>query len=374
MAQRDDNKRKQSVSDLELIEFKPPIDLIPDEFVRSSNENVLVELICAGNDSEAHLLGDVLSNYGFSVSKTDRDKEKLDIIRPDEKWISNVQTKIKAKDCDGIIMIFAKVAYSSRDMKLIWSKFTTKHCPELKNKPKIFIFQTVKIVDSDVVMVLPHGRTAYDTPAEADLLIIYDRYDEDRADLLDQLKYSIENYGDQEDLITLASFGYGYDYQPLIISTMTRKFFVKIHIYRGHHLEYFTKHELVKRHISKLKESSVEKHPEKNETSSIFRSIKKKFSFRKKRDDHKSESSSRSSTLSYREIMKSDQNNVKESATEIENQTTNIEQKQETLKAATPILKSRPQKPSTSKETEIRKSKRVSTASSNSGDRPAWKP
>ncbi|CAG9761415.1 unnamed protein product [Ceutorhynchus assimilis] len=89
MAQRDDNKRKQSVSDLELIEFKPPIDLIPDEFVRSSNENVLVELICAGNDSEAHLLGDVLSNYGFSVSKTDRDKEKLDIIRPDEKWISN---------------------------------------------------------------------------------------------------------------------------------------------------------------------------------------------------------------------------------------------------------------------------------------------
>lgn len=88
----DGTLRRESVSEFEYIEFKPPIDKIADEFVRETNQNVLVELVCSEDDIEANNLKSFLEDLGYNVNKTDKDRKQMN-NKFDNTWIGNGKCK-----------------------------------------------------------------------------------------------------------------------------------------------------------------------------------------------------------------------------------------------------------------------------------------
>lgn len=68
------------------------------------------------------------------------------------------------------------------------------------------------------------------------------------------LKENIAEHGYREDIMSLICIGSGPFYQPLKISTMTRKFFFLLHEHRGHHHNLLEKQALIKEHIDTIKE------------------------------------------------------------------------------------------------------------------------
>lgn len=120
----------------------------------------------------------------------------------------------------------------------IWTQFTTKNCPGLKNKPKVFVFQLAPYVThilTDSSVLSTKYELTYDTPSEADMLIIYHTDYNCEDVFLNNLCDNIDQYGKTEDLITLASVT-DITPRPLIVSTLTRKFYTTVSADRGHHL------------------------------------------------------------------------------------------------------------------------------------------
>ncbi|XP_048524953.1 uncharacterized protein LOC109543940 isoform X1 [Dendroctonus ponderosae] len=234
------------------IEIKPPIDLIPDEYPRDGNGNFYVEAFFSNNDQSAVGLLNCLEELKFSVIRTASDTQ---LFEP--QWITRVQKSVNDKEYDGILLLFAKIDLQVVEMKEIWGQFTSKHCPKLKNKPKVFIFQLEnqkgRSLQSDSTARELKWLAGYETPSEADMLIIYHKYDDDStADLLKALKRNIEECGAKENIITLISIRSTFFHQPLIISTMTRNFFFVDHPYRGHSLSLLERQNYTKEQLQEL--------------------------------------------------------------------------------------------------------------------------
>ncbi|KAL1517936.1 hypothetical protein ABEB36_001632 [Hypothenemus hampei] len=256
------------MADSEKVEVKPPIDLIPDEYPRLKNSKILVEMLCHSDDSNECELQKCLEANNYTVIVTNQ--KNLDTI--DEEWLSNVHNKIMKDNYEGSILIFRKVDYSTRDMKKIWSSFTTKMCPYLKNKPKIFIFQLAKSkIGKDYTAADLNWKSCYDTPAEADMLIVQDLYGTDREDFLVRLSKLINRYGGSEDIFTLTSYTSEGTYQPMVISTMTRRFFFKLHDVRGHHTYLKEHHDKAIKSIEEIKKHALRKGGSKNANVSLSR-------------------------------------------------------------------------------------------------------
>uniref|UniRef100_A0AAR5QCE3 Caspase family p20 domain-containing protein n=1 Tax=Dendroctonus ponderosae TaxID=77166 RepID=A0AAR5QCE3_DENPD len=243
------------------IEIKPPIDLIPDEYPRDGNGNFYVEAFFSNNDQSAVGLLNCLEELKFSVIRTASDTQ---LFEP--QWITRVQKSVNDKEYDGILLLFAKIDLQVVEMKEIWGQFTSKHCPKLKNKPKVFIFQLEsrkgRSLQSDSTARELKWLAGYETPSEADMLIIYHKYDDGKADLLRQLSANVKDYGEQENIITLISLGFQCNYQPLRISTMTRNFYFKLHLYRGSHLNIRKSQAWTKSEIEKMKSQLAKKSEE----------------------------------------------------------------------------------------------------------------
>ncbi|XP_066148387.1 uncharacterized protein [Euwallacea fornicatus] len=285
------NPPKVSTDDWEEICIRPSIDLIPDEYEREKNSNLLVELVADPDDKNAHQFLEIMGELGYQVNATDVEDMKEDVTAD---WMAGVVQKVKSERCDGIIMVFSHVTYNTNAMKEIWSKFTSRECPELKNKPKIFIFLVAprpkRHTKTDFSQEAPKWSAAYETPSEADMLIIQDKLENDGVNFLLELTTYIETHGDKEDIITLASVS--PNSPPLLISTMTRKFYVKLHQHRGYHLD-------IRNNTNQLKEKLDELHQhwfgdvaasasdKPKRTGSVIKYLKKKFSTNWKKEGNK---------------------------------------------------------------------------------------
>uniref|UniRef100_A0AAR5Q898 Caspase family p20 domain-containing protein n=1 Tax=Dendroctonus ponderosae TaxID=77166 RepID=A0AAR5Q898_DENPD len=196
------------------IEIKPPIDLIPDEYTRKRNENFYVEAFFSNNDQSAVGFLNCLEELKFSVIRTASDTQ---LFEP--QWITRVQTSVNDKEYDGILLLFAKIDLQVVDINKILDQFTSKHCPELKNKPKIFIFQKGRSVRSDSTARELKWLGGYKIPNEAEMFIIHDKYDDGTADLFRQLSARMKEHVEQK---STNSLGFQRNYQLTLISTMTK--------------------------------------------------------------------------------------------------------------------------------------------------------
>ncbi|KAJ8931023.1 hypothetical protein NQ314_016116 [Rhamnusium bicolor] len=124
----------------------------------------------------------------------------------------------------------------------IWNKFTSYTCLGLKNRPKIFIFQVTSPTTTETDSKRYLSTTfdlAYETPAEADMLIVYNKTENSyQRDFTEQLCDNINRYGKNEDIISLVTCtdSIVFETRPMIISTLTRKFYFTVSESRGYHL------------------------------------------------------------------------------------------------------------------------------------------
>ncbi|VEN53826.1 unnamed protein product [Callosobruchus maculatus] len=229
--------RRPSHSIDERIEVKPSVELIPDEFEHHAED---------GSDIVIHAF----------TEETDEDNKNID-----------GQIYIRFNNTDIPI-----------DIQLIWKYFTYKQCKGLKNKPKIFIFEIRMILNQvdDAQLRAPTYALTYDTPAEADILVIYNKTtDETHGKFMKKLGKFMRKYSQREDIITLVSCIPSDNFRPMIISTLTRKFYFTPSECRGH---YFNLYELEKELTSVLHQmkdamGSVQ------EKANGKKKIKKRFSF-----------------------------------------------------------------------------------------------
>lgn len=280
MFESDGGKRSNSFIEDEEIVVKPSTELIPDEYERTNNESVLVELVCRQTDQNANDFWKQLKNLGFAVNITYTDR-----LSVNENWVtgfaSKVNEKTKEKNYEGLLMIFAKVPLRNEVLKTVWSTFSATNCPALKNKPKIFIFQILKrAMHADSRILLQTDiKTAYDTPTDADILIIYDKFLAvgSSNDFLENFHDHIKDYGHQEDIVNLVSLTIGSDTRPLVISTMTRKFFFTLSKYRGHHHNINESHTAIKEDLEKISTyiKNMPDHKPKERENKIMSSFRK---------------------------------------------------------------------------------------------------
>lgn len=279
-----DGKRPLSFIEDEQIEIKPSTELIPDEYERKNNGNVLVELVVRERDENADDLEKELTKLGFSVNKTYFDNKPTASDEWIKKFIATVNDKTKETNYDGLLMIFAKVQFKNETLKYIWGSFISIKCPALKNKPKIFIFQIVKrglLADSAQVPFQTDLKMAYDTPSEADMLVVYDKIPSGSSnDFIENFLEHIKEYCHEEDIVTIVSLSLGSSIRPLIISTMTRKFFFTVNEYRGHHHNINESQAEIKERLEKIMVyvKNIPDHKPKEKTK--WNSIKKVLSFR----------------------------------------------------------------------------------------------
>lgn len=239
----------------EEIEVKPSSELIPDEYVRMTNETSVVHLFYtdwAYDEDNADNIYQTLIKCGYKIPKENVHnlfETNLSVL------LKNISENIKEED-EGLLFFFSAL-YKKDDTLItteegkkvhynfqkIWSYFTSNNCPNLRNKPKIFIFQMSKEIDKvqHDALLRSNSFKYYDTPAEADILIIFNKtqdHDEEyRRKFVDDLCGAIKIYGKSEDLLTLVTCTSQEEpKRPLIISTLTKKFFIDISEERGHRL------------------------------------------------------------------------------------------------------------------------------------------
>ncbi|CAH0546105.1 unnamed protein product [Brassicogethes aeneus] len=226
----------------EEIDIKPSTELIPDEYEHKLNEKIDVHLFRSFTyDGQANLI-ETLKSIDLNLEENIHDVKDEETL---EKKLTNIKEECQNKD--GIMLIFnfyweekGKIHFkgSDYDVTKIWQQFTTKNCPSLKNKPKIFIF-ALEYKDTGTDGASHFTKTmddTYDTPSEADILIVYSAAIHGYAkDFLENLSYNIKEYGKSEDLLTLVAIT-DMSPRPVCISTLTRKFYTTVNSERGHQL------------------------------------------------------------------------------------------------------------------------------------------
>ncbi|XP_056644597.1 uncharacterized protein LOC130450291 [Diorhabda sublineata] len=265
----------------EDIEIKPSAELIPDEYKHFTEPNQKIFLYTFTKNGEIYESSErifltTMDNYGYVfANKYNLDKDNL----------KEALEKI-AKSCNndvaGLILFFSgnvtKYSYFESDIPEnriaihnIWLGFNSSSCLQLKNKPKIFIFDlivTPTLIQTDGRLI----HKGYDTPAEADILVICNK-SEGATDFVYQFCENIKEYGETENIITLASCV--DEDTPLVISTLTRNFYFtpSFSNSRGNYRIIEKHQEDIRSQIDNLKKTAI-KHTEKKKKSSILDSFR----------------------------------------------------------------------------------------------------
>ncbi|XP_060520375.1 uncharacterized protein LOC132698375 [Cylas formicarius] len=232
------NSRRTSYADDEEIEVKPSTELIPDEYERETNANILVHMFFSPKDEDAVNFRKTLEGLGFDIQNKINVHHDITKLTDENVWQENIKKiQEEASGKDGLIVVCSKVRLSDHQMTKMWCSFTRLTCPALKDKPKIFMFQMMSSsITADAKMSKITFESAYDTPAEADILIIHETSNYGQpSNFVSQLTENIQDFGNQEDVVSLATYQGGSASKPLLICTMTRKFYFTVNTHRGHH-------------------------------------------------------------------------------------------------------------------------------------------
>ncbi|XP_018567642.1 uncharacterized protein LOC108908189 [Anoplophora glabripennis] len=248
---------------LEKIVLKPPIDLIPDEY--EIKEGIAVHTFTTSNTEyeEVKLFMKTLKGDGYKENMHCLDNENFKDL------IKNINSK--AGDSSGLILFFSYYCkedgminiFDGENIKSIpiqdiIMEFTAYTCPGLKNKPKIFIFH-VKLLSTLQTDSRQFGSTydvTYDTPGEADILIVYKKSESKGAlDFIQKLCKNINDYGEVEDIVSLVTCveSARNDSRPLVVSTLTRKLFLFPGEHRSHYFHINQHQEEIAKHLDDIK-------------------------------------------------------------------------------------------------------------------------
>ncbi|KAF2881840.1 hypothetical protein ILUMI_24341 [Ignelater luminosus] len=256
--------------DIEKIKVLTSTELIPDEYEHEDNTKGLVFIFhCSRDEENKKVLTKAFSDQGYNVSLEN-------IYRMSTKeFVINTIKKIAEKNHTDetclIVVFLGNVFQENRilpddekapninntiSIKDVWTPFTSDNCPSLKYKPKVFIFQTCKkpeltSVDNRMVTYSVSIDKAYDIPAEADILIIYKKVEDVNArhKFIEQLCNNFHYEGCKDDIVGLVTHTeHGNERRPLIISTLTRKFYIRPSEklgHRGHGYDLHVNHDIV---------------------------------------------------------------------------------------------------------------------------------
>ncbi|XP_076264354.1 uncharacterized protein LOC143198768 [Rhynchophorus ferrugineus] len=202
----------------EKVTVKPSIELIPDVYERANNEDFWVQLVYKEEHQASTDLLDVFRSKGFGVLPVICLQYPLEI----EDTVRTLREEInKRNTCEGLLMIFTGMYLHHAVMTSVWTEFITMYCHRLKNKPRVFIFQREPTaVQHDGSL---RSKKAYESPAEADILIALNTSD---VDMFPTLTKCINDYGDQEDIASLLTMCINHHDSVSLVSTMTRKLYL----------------------------------------------------------------------------------------------------------------------------------------------------
>jgi hypothetical protein len=187
--------RRKCICDEEQIDIKPSPELIPDEYEHSTSDSVLIHIFRTDDDSKP---AEDLMNTVAAINNTISATKNLHYLDKKEEFFKDLESiRNEAVNKSALILFF--IGFFEKDgtifmtneddsnnghveIKCIWNKFSANNCPELKGKPKIYIFSTSqRPKGGDQVDAMVHRRLifekVYDFPAEADMLIIYHKVD-----------------------------------------------------------------------------------------------------------------------------------------------------------------------------------------------------
>lgn len=267
------NPKRASYFEEELITVKPSTELIPDEYehFQETQYKIVLHTFVANDEYCMNLEQEFLKTLEyieFETGSTNRHNLETDNF---PKIMNEIAKGPNTNDA-GLILFFAGftkptspgqleifdgIKQDTINIQQIWSKFDSYNCPGLKNKPKIFIFALSTPETPIQRDGKKHFKTAYDTPAEADILVIYNNPISGSGNFLQNFCENIRLFGKTENIITLASCTPSTS--TLIISTLTRNFYFTVSNLRGHHHIIDKHNDEIKAHIKEIKETFEQK-------------------------------------------------------------------------------------------------------------------
>ncbi|KAF5290288.1 hypothetical protein FQR65_LT11622 [Abscondita terminalis] len=249
--------------DEEKITFVPSTELIPDEYEHTEPNNGSVIIFYSRSDEDnKNLLYQTLSdqNYHpkvFVLSKKDEFLQNL----------SEVASEIHEKTTCLILFFLGSMDHSFLNndtnqiiIKDIWSNFTGNKCPLLKTKPKIFVVQANKKPKQKLAFDHPtfqnHPKGAYDIPSEADMLLVFNKIEnlKNQENFIEELCYRIKKFGKRDDVISLISRTNVTAQRPIVVSTLTRKFYFAFDQRRDYFYDIQRNDDIIKNELIKLRE------------------------------------------------------------------------------------------------------------------------
>ncbi|KAJ8919970.1 hypothetical protein NQ315_006500 [Exocentrus adspersus] len=257
----------------EQIVIKPSTELIADEYehFKEPAANILVHTFSSERkvDQESvKLFVETLKGIDYEIEEnnshcldSDNCEEILDKKRVDHKEVSGL---ILCFSCPckkwGEITMFNGRKMVSKRIQDVVTKFSSYSCPGLKNKPKIFLFnvtpEIITVIDQsiqvDSAQRLSYELT-YDTSAEADMLVAYSKAESmEPVGFVEKICSNIKAHGNTEDALNLISM-IETQRRPLLISTLTRKFYFTASEHRGYHYHIHVQQEALNQRLSGIR-------------------------------------------------------------------------------------------------------------------------
>ncbi|KAF5280995.1 hypothetical protein FQA39_LY05200 [Lamprigera yunnana] len=249
--------------EIERIHIPPSTELIPDEYEHEDNRNGLVIIFYSKYDEESkQVIAQEFTNQGYNVNEDN--VFKLSNEEPSTGRFKRSDNKDKT-----CLIIFFLGTLKNGDkflmdkdgefvtLKEIWTKFTSDSCISFRNKPKIFYFSIFRYEMALQIGFIKIPKEAYSVPSEADLLLVYKKTEDPchRGSFVKELCNQIKEFGKKDDIIGLVTRT-NMEQRPLIISTLTKKFYVAKSPNRGHYYELECDHNKAMEVLSKFQTES----------------------------------------------------------------------------------------------------------------------
>jgi hypothetical protein len=144
---------RKSFYDEEQIDIKPSPELIPDEYEHSTSDSVLIHIFRTVDDSKP---AEDLMNTVAAINNTISAEKNLHYLDKREGFFKDLESiREEAVNKSALILFF--IGFFDKDgtifmtneddsddgnveIQFIWNTFSANNCPELKGKPKIYIF------------------------------------------------------------------------------------------------------------------------------------------------------------------------------------------------------------------------------------------
>ncbi|RZC36709.1 uncharacterized protein BDFB_005547 [Asbolus verrucosus] len=298
-------KRKKSFyAEEEDIVVKPSTELIPDEYEHVSNDTVLLHIFATPIEQDLvdgllQTMQDIDYKIDANTSLHDLNESKSFLKDLEASKILKKETTNKSAlilifigffEKNGSLFMMEESDASCSDVYIrdIWNIFSGNNCLELKNKPKIFIFCTSRRPKHSIMSDALRHRTmsfdkVYDFPAESDMLIVYmmanDISQKIKMGFLNQFYNNIKTYSKKYDIIDLVS--HMQRSVPLVISTLTRKFYLTPSKEREHYLSIVENTSNLDEGLMKIQDTIQKLH----ETQKKKKDKKFSFSFKRKTEE-----------------------------------------------------------------------------------------